>query len=465
MYAKQNEAIRLELDDKEKALRKLLLDVAAFINPNKPSELRWSGGWVRDKLLGVGSHDIDLAINDMTGYQFGLQMRTFLQNRNRAEQYSIGGPSTNGSNSSAKLGGWYKIEANPEKSKHLETVSTKIFDLDVDLVNLRKETYTDESRKPQMEFGNPQEDCLRSDATINSMFYNMTTEEVEDFTGRGIADLRDHILRTPLEPYQTFKDDPLRILRLVRFASRLGYTIDEDAAAAMKDQDIRQALRAKITRERIGVEIEKMLKRPDPHSALALIDKFGLYDTIFVDPGRKAHPVPETGSWHAAYDCAQELVKRKHKELSDKLITEAHDPYLIWLLSTLVPYADAPTPETIKGKLQLPLATMVIKDGIKTANRQPLKAWDTATAAVNHFESIRDLKDRFLRQRRLARKSANAEDDPSARDTIGMAIRQWGSSWRLQVAFALMTEMTQSLGQARGRHLAQTPTMQRPYSH
>jgi tRNA nucleotidyltransferase/poly(A) polymerase len=82
---------------------------------------------------------------------------------------------------------------------------------------------------------------------------------VEDFVG-GLVDLRAGLIRTPLEPLQTFLDDPLRVLRLVRFASRLGFRIDEAAERVMGDERVLGNLRVKISRERIGVELEKMMK-------------------------------------------------------------------------------------------------------------------------------------------------------------------------------------------------------------
>lgn len=105
---------------------------------------------------------------------------------------------------------------------------------------------------------------LRRDATINAMFYNINTSSIEDFTGRGRQDLQAKTLRTPLDPYQTFEDDPLRVLRLIRFASRLGYTIDQQALDAMRENEIKDALKRKISRERIGVEMEKALRGPGP---------------------------------------------------------------------------------------------------------------------------------------------------------------------------------------------------------
>lgn len=259
----------IELTPLESTLRGLLLDVAQYIRDqeivaggsdvvNHPETvLRFTGGWVRDKLLGVDSHDIDVGISSMTGYQFGMALKQYLDEPKNLEKY--GKNFQNGKMSEAIVS-LHKIEANPEKSKHLETVTTKIFGLDIDLVNLRKETYSEDSRNPQMEFGTPVEDALRRDATINALFYNLNESRLEDLTERGLDDMKNKIIRTPLEPYQTFKDDPLRVLRLIRFASRLGYQIDQKAEAAMQNEDISIALKLKISKERVCAELEKMLR-------------------------------------------------------------------------------------------------------------------------------------------------------------------------------------------------------------
>ena len=242
----------ITLTDQEAKLRRLLLDVSEYIGTldgHAKPELRITGGWVRDKLLGSQSMDLDIGIDTMTGLEFGNLMKQYLDR-----------PETKAKYDQSILGRLAKIEANPEKSKHLETVTTKILGLDIDLVNLRKETYTKDSRTPTMEFGTPEEDALRRDATINALFYNISSGEVEDFTGRGLQDMERKVLKTPLAPVQTFKDDPLRVLRCIRFASRLGYQIAEEDEQAISNSDIKSELKRKISRERVGVEITKMLK-------------------------------------------------------------------------------------------------------------------------------------------------------------------------------------------------------------
>ncbi|TFK57692.1 hypothetical protein OE88DRAFT_1722478 [Heliocybe sulcata] len=136
-----------------------------------------------------------------------------------------------------------KVESNPDQSKHLETGKTKVFDTALEFVNLRSEEYTGDSRIPtKIRFGTPLEDALRRDLTVNSLFYNVHTREVEDHTGKGLQDLKDGIVRTPLPPRTTFLDDPLRVIRSVRFASRFGYDMVSDLQDAARDPEIQYKL-------------------------------------------------------------------------------------------------------------------------------------------------------------------------------------------------------------------------------
>lgn len=230
-------------------------------------ELRITGGWVRDKLLGGQSNDLDIAVNVLSGQAFALELLSWAEK----SQVDLG----------RHLSSLHTIKANPEKSKHLETCTTKLYDLDIDFVNLRNEKYSEDSRVPIIQCGTAEEDALRRDATLNALFYNINSGQIEDLTGRGLEDLKHGILRTPLAPVQTFLDDPLRILRLVRFACRFNFTIDEDTLQAMADDRMREALVYKISRERVGVEISKILIGPNIAYGLRLLNRIRLTDCIF----------------------------------------------------------------------------------------------------------------------------------------------------------------------------------------
>lgn len=258
-----NELQNIQLNDTENKIFGVLLAVSNQL-PQHPV-LRVAGGWVRDKLLGRDNKDIDVAIDNMSGAEFAGAVVDYMRSVGEATK-NVG-----------------VIKSNPEQSKHLETATTFIYGLPIDFVNLRTETYAD-SRIPDMKAGTPEEDALRRDLTINALFYNINTGKIEDFTGKGIEDLKNGIIRTPLEPIQTFKDDPLRALRAIRFASRYGFKLDPALIEAAKDPGVKEALKSKISRERIAEELRGMLKGPNPALALELAKELDLRDELFPRP-------------------------------------------------------------------------------------------------------------------------------------------------------------------------------------
>ena len=212
----------ITLSPPERLFRRLVLDrlpTSPWATTSAQKEIWFTGGWVRDKLLGIRTTDIDAALNFTTGLPFAQSLEQYY---NENKQIYAEEAERLGVSSFFSL---YSVKKNPEKSKHLETATVKLFGLDVDFVNLRSEIYLEGSRNPQMAFATAEEDAFRRDATVNALFYNVVTEEIRDFTGQGFSDMASGLLRTPLDPYQTFLDDPLRILRLIRFASKLGYII------------------------------------------------------------------------------------------------------------------------------------------------------------------------------------------------------------------------------------------------
>lgn len=219
----------IKLTHPERRLRDILVG-AANTWPRKPEQIeplivRFAGGWVRDKLLDHPNHDIDIALNIATGVQFATHLEKYLETHKveTGEHFHFA-----------------TISPNVEQSKHLETATANFLDLALDFVNLRSEEYADHSRIPEaMRFGTPKEDAERRDLTINALFYNLHTERVEDFTGWGLRDVEDGIIRTPLDPLTTFKDDPLRVLRAVRFATRLNFQIVPEIKNAVLDQEVK----------------------------------------------------------------------------------------------------------------------------------------------------------------------------------------------------------------------------------
>ncbi|KAH6668559.1 tRNA nucleotidyltransferase [Plectosphaerella plurivora] len=419
----------LKLEPREAQLRDLLVDVAASVDADaslpEPLVLRWAGGWVRDRLLGTTSHDIDVAINAMTGLAFGERLRAFCDVPANAARHNVGPDD---------IGSLHKIAANPEKSKNLETTTVKVFGLDLDFVNLRTETYADDSRNPVVEFGTASDDARRRDATVNALFYNLHTRAVEDFVG-GLADMKARLIRTPLEPLTTFTDDPLRVLRLVRFASRLDFAIDPAARAVMADPQVLESLRIKISRERVGVELEKMLKGNNPRLALQLIDELKLHEAIYTDPARDDIPAPALDRWHVAYRLLARLAADQAPgSIYDVLVRTADEAYFAWSLASLAPWSHIQDPRPhIKGR-PTTLAGTVAREGAKAPN----KLYDVVNAAHLNRAAIKQLKEDVCAGR----------DVSNQRDTMGMAIRAWDDRdlhWRVQVLNAILVDAMDNL--------------------
>lgn len=224
---------------------------------------RVAGGWVRDKIMGNPSFDMDIALENISGYKFAAELVK--------------------SSTGQKLTEVHVIKDNPEKSKHLETAVVRINGFCVDFVNLRNETYS-ETRIPNINPGTPQEDAFRRDLTINSLFYNLFTRKIEDYTGRGIDDIKRKMLRTPLDPRTTLFDDPLRLVRIFRFHSKFGFKIDEKIDEALLDERIKGALGKKVSNERIHIEIFKILHYPRGQYGLLEIIRRGYVGPIFKPP-------------------------------------------------------------------------------------------------------------------------------------------------------------------------------------
>ncbi|XP_020103073.1 putative CCA tRNA nucleotidyltransferase 2 isoform X2 [Ananas comosus] len=264
---------RIDLTEKEENIFGRLLDVVRHFKLE--TQLRVAGGWVRDKLLRKDCYDIDIALDNMLGRDFCEKVNEYLKFVGE-EQQGIG-----------------VIQCNPDQSKHLETARMRICDTWIDFVNLRSETYAENSRIPTMKFGTAEEDAYRRDLTINSLFYNINTNSVEDVTGRGIQDLKSGRIVTPLPPKATFLDDPLRVLRAIRFGARFDFELAEELKEAAFDEEVKTALANKISRERIGHEVDLMMSDKQPAKAMAYIHDLKLFYAVFTFPENPQPAVPE----------------------------------------------------------------------------------------------------------------------------------------------------------------------------
>jgi len=148
----------------------------------------------------------------------------------------------------------------------------------VEFVSARAESYPPDSRKPDVRPASLEDDLTRRDFTINTLLMDMDGE-IHDPLGRGRSDLAARVIRTPAPPEQTFNDDPLRMLRAIRFASELGFEPAPDLVPAMRSMKGRLAYPV-ISAERVADELRKMLLSERPSKAIELLDEGGLLEVI-----------------------------------------------------------------------------------------------------------------------------------------------------------------------------------------
>jgi len=210
------------------------------------------GGWVRDKLMKrkqLGA-DIDFLV--------------------------IG----SGTDAAIRIARYIDSSINVSIFKNFGTAMFRWKGYELEFVGARKESYDRSSRKPVVEQGSLTDDQNRRDFTINALAVslNATTfgELLDPFDGLG--DLKNKIIRTPLDPHKTFSDDPLRMLRAVRFASQLGFTIEEKTFNSITQNSERIKI---VSAERIITELSKIIQSDQPAGGFILLEKSGLLKHIF----------------------------------------------------------------------------------------------------------------------------------------------------------------------------------------
>lgn len=306
---------------------------------------------------------------------------------------------------------------NPEtKVSVFKTYGTAMFrfeGLDLEFVGARKESYTADSRNPQVEIGTLEDDQKRRDFTINAMAISLNKENfgelIDPFDGMG--DMSKKILKTPLEPVQTYSDDPLRMMRAIRFASTLGFEIEKNSLKAIE----KEAERIKIvTIERIMVEFNKIMLSEKPSVGLKLLKETGLLDLI----------IPEL----TALEGIEEVEGQKHKdnfwhtlEVVDNISENTTNLWLRWA-ALLHDIGKAPTKKFVKGtgwtfhgheflgskmvknlfqRLKLPLGKDMkyVQKMVKLSSRPiALVSDDASDSALRRmlFDAGEDLEDLFI---------------------------------------------------------------------
>ena len=250
------------------------------------------GGYVRDRLLARPSKDMDIVC--------------------------VGSGITLAQNIASKLRPIPRVSVYPR----FGTAMLKHKDLEVEFVGARKESYRHDSRKPIVENGSLEDDQHRRDFTINALAVSLNEnnfgEIIDPFNG--LYHLEQKIIKTPLEPGKTFSDDPLRMMRAIRFSTQLGFEIEEETLNGIKKYKNRIGI---VSQERITIELEKILKTPKPSVGFKLLFDTGLLKIIF----------PEMAALYGV-----EIINgRGHKdnfyhtlEVLDNLCQNTHNIWLRW---------------------------------------------------------------------------------------------------------------------------------------
>ncbi|HAO14325.1 MAG TPA: tRNA nucleotidyltransferase [Tenacibaculum sp.] len=257
----------------------------------------------------------------LESYVIGGFVRDFILNRGNAKDIDVVAVG-NGIVLAQKVA---EILPNKPKVQVFKTYGTAMLrfkDIEVEFVGARKESYSEDSRNPMVASGSLQDDQNRRDFTINALALSLNTKNfgllLDPF--RGIVDLENKLIRTPLNPDITYSDDPLRMLRAIRFATQLNFQIEEASIKAIERNASRIGI---ITKERIVVELNKILESPKPSVGFLHLEKTGLLERI----------MPEL----TALKGVEEVEGQKHKdnfyhtlEVVDNISENTKDVWLRW---------------------------------------------------------------------------------------------------------------------------------------
>nr|MCU0346428.1 CCA tRNA nucleotidyltransferase [Saprospiraceae bacterium] len=208
------------------------------------------GGYVRDRLLARPTKDIDIVcVGD--GIRLANEVASLLNPRPRVAFYSRFG-----------------------------TAMLRHKGMEIEFVGARKESYRADSRKPDVELGTLEDDQLRRDFTINALAISLNDADFGNILDPfgGLQHLEQKTIKTPTDPGRTFSDDPLRMLRGIRFANQLDFQIEEETLRAISKYRNRIHI---VSQERITTELEKILSTPTPSVGFKLLFKTGLLEIIF----------------------------------------------------------------------------------------------------------------------------------------------------------------------------------------
>jgi tRNA nucleotidyltransferase (CCA-adding enzyme) len=276
-----------------KALENPIFKIIAQASQELTLESYVIGGFVRDHLLQRDfKKDIDIVAVG-SGIDLALKVSELLPNKPKVQVF-----------------------------KNYGTAMLRYKEIDIEFVGARKESYAEDSRNPLVEIGTLEDDQNRRDFTINALAFSLNPHNYGDLVDpfNGLTDLQNKLIKTPLEPNVTYSDDPLRMMRAIRFATQLNFTIEEKSLQAIADNKDRIKI---ISGERIVDELNKILSTPKPSIGFLHLYKTGLLDLI----------LPEL----TALNNVEEIEGHTHKnnfyhtlEVVDNICPNTDDVWLRW---------------------------------------------------------------------------------------------------------------------------------------
>lgn len=295
-----NEILFKNADEKIKKLVKLIQESikgTAFEN-----HVFLVGGCVRDLLLKIPCKDVDICVDIKNG---GMLFANYMAMKHQC----------------------YVAGTNPVVFESYGTAKFQLYkneelkDIEIECVQTRKEQYHKESRNPDTVYGTIQEDAKRRDLTINSLYYNISTEKVHDYNN-GLDDLVNQVIKTPTDPDITFNDDPLRILRVIRFSTRFGWGIEKNTWLGM----VKNAHRIKIiSQERISDEISKILLCEKPSIGIRKMYYCGILHRVMPDIYDTTYAFESKNPMVSTFDHTMNVVDTVQPYLENRLAALFHD--------------------------------------------------------------------------------------------------------------------------------------------
>ncbi|MDP4210772.1 MAG: HD domain-containing protein [Bacteroidota bacterium] len=233
-----------------KCLKHHIFKIIAEIAATENLEVYVIGGYVRDAIIHRPSNDIDIVVVG-NGIHLAEKVAQKIGNNTHVAVF-----------------------------KNFGTAMLNYMDCEIEFVGARKESYRRNSRKPIVEDGTLKDDQERRDFTINALAISLSKGKFGDLIDPfgGVEDIKQKTIRTPLDPDKTFSDDPLRMIRAIRFAAQLGYTIQEETFLSIIRNKERIGI---VSKERIADELHKIMLSKKPSVGFFLLDKAGLLELFF----------------------------------------------------------------------------------------------------------------------------------------------------------------------------------------